>query len=90
VLQVANELLCAVPAGCKSNDVQIVYTPWGNLKKTASMDVGQVRQSAAAVSRTYRECDAATCLMLQQECESLISYKCARCEGACGCRAAQR
>ncbi|KAF6262738.1 DUF814-domain-containing protein [Scenedesmus sp. NREL 46B-D3] len=28
--------------GCKSNDVQIVYTPWGNLKKTASMDVGQV------------------------------------------------
>eukprot|EP00882_Tetradesmus_deserticola_P026559 GHRQ01029310.1.p2 GENE.GHRQ01029310.1~~GHRQ01029310.1.p2 ORF type:complete len:120 (+),score=33.48 GHRQ01029310.1:1033-1392(+) len=28
--------------GCKSNDVQIVYTPWGNLKKTASMEVGQV------------------------------------------------
>jgi hypothetical protein len=42
VLQAANEVLCAVLAGCKSNDVQIVYTPWGNLKKTASMDVGQV------------------------------------------------
>eukprot|EP00878_Enallax_costatus_P022285 GHUV01023630.1.p1 GENE.GHUV01023630.1~~GHUV01023630.1.p1 ORF type:complete len:201 (+),score=28.94 GHUV01023630.1:190-792(+) len=28
--------------GCKSNDVTIVYTPWSNLKKTASMDVGQV------------------------------------------------
>ncbi|WIA37859.1 hypothetical protein OEZ86_014708 [Tetradesmus obliquus] len=28
--------------GCKSNDVTIVYTPWANLKKTASMDVGQV------------------------------------------------
>jgi hypothetical protein len=37
-------MLCVapVPAGCKSSDVQIVYTPWGNLKKTASMDVGQV------------------------------------------------
>jgi len=28
--------------GCKQNNVGIVYTPWGNLKKTASMDVGQV------------------------------------------------
>lgn len=24
------------------NDLRIVYTPWGNLKKTAGMDVGQV------------------------------------------------
>jgi len=28
--------------GNKMNDVDIVYTPWSNLKKTASMDVGQV------------------------------------------------
>lgn len=28
--------------GNKMNDVEIVYTPWTNLKKTASMDVGQV------------------------------------------------
>lgn len=28
--------------GNKMNDVEIVYTPWANLKKTASMDVGQV------------------------------------------------
>lgn len=28
--------------GNKMNDVEIVYTPAGNLKKTASMDVGQV------------------------------------------------
>lgn len=28
--------------GNKMNDVEIVYTPWSNLKKTASMDVGQV------------------------------------------------
>lgn len=24
------------------NNVDVVYTPWQNLKKTASMDVGQV------------------------------------------------
>jgi len=28
--------------GCKTNNVTIVYTPWANLKKTASMDVAQV------------------------------------------------
>lgn len=28
--------------GNKQNNVDIVYTPWSNLKKTASMDVGQV------------------------------------------------
>lgn len=28
--------------GNKMNDVEIVYTPWINLKKTASMEVGQV------------------------------------------------
>lgn len=28
--------------GNKMNDVEIVYTPWSNLKKTASMEVGQV------------------------------------------------
>ena len=29
--------------GCKLNNVSIVYTPWANLRKTASMEVGQVR-----------------------------------------------
>lgn len=28
--------------GCKENNVNIVYTPWANLKKTGDMDVGQV------------------------------------------------
>lgn len=28
--------------GCKQNNVAVVYTPWANLKKTGSMDVGQV------------------------------------------------
>ncbi|XP_060549099.1 coiled-coil domain-containing protein 25 isoform X1 [Pantherophis guttatus] len=28
--------------GCKMNNVNIVYTPWANLKKTADMDVGQI------------------------------------------------
>nr|ACO51857.1 Coiled-coil domain-containing protein 25 [Aquarana catesbeiana] len=28
--------------GCKMNSINIVYTPWSNLKKTADMDVGQI------------------------------------------------
>ena len=32
--------------GNKENDVDIVYTPWSNLKKTPSMEVGQVRNAA--------------------------------------------
>jgi hypothetical protein len=28
--------------GCKASSVDIVYTPWRNLKKTPSMEVGQV------------------------------------------------
>ncbi|XP_016324750.1 coiled-coil domain-containing protein 25-like isoform X4 [Sinocyclocheilus anshuiensis] len=28
--------------GCKMNNINVVYTPWGNLKKTADMDVGQI------------------------------------------------
>ncbi|XP_051581109.1 coiled-coil domain-containing protein 25-like isoform X2 [Myxocyprinus asiaticus] len=28
--------------GCKMNNINIVYTPWSNLKKTADMDVGQI------------------------------------------------
>ncbi|KAL1775789.1 coiled-coil domain-containing protein 25 isoform X2 [Sigmodon hispidus] len=28
--------------GCKTNNVNVVYTPWSNLKKTADMDVGQI------------------------------------------------
>jgi hypothetical protein len=28
--------------GCKQNNVDIVYTKWSNLKKTADMDVGQI------------------------------------------------
>lgn len=28
--------------GCKLNEVTVVYTPWTNLKKTGSMEVGQV------------------------------------------------
>lgn len=29
-------------AGNKVNNIDVVYTPWYNLKKTPSMDVGQV------------------------------------------------
>ena len=30
------------PQGNKMNNVDVVYTPWCNLRKTAGMDVGQV------------------------------------------------
>lgn len=38
---VAEELQCG-GLGNKQNNVDVVYTPWSNLKKTPSMDVGQV------------------------------------------------
>lgn len=44
------------PLGCKMNNVNVVYTPWTNLKKTADMDVGQIgfhRQKDVSVC-TYR------------------------------------
>ncbi|KAK6488535.1 coiled-coil domain-containing protein 25-like [Huso huso] len=28
--------------GCKMNNINVVYTPWTNLKKTGGMDVGQI------------------------------------------------
>ncbi|KAE8605665.1 hypothetical protein XENTR_v10015271 [Xenopus tropicalis] len=28
--------------GCKMNNINVVYTPWANLKKTADMDIGQI------------------------------------------------
>eukprot|EP01024_Parvocaulis_polyphysoides_P050210 TRINITY_DN4888_c2_g1_i1.p2 TRINITY_DN4888_c2_g1~~TRINITY_DN4888_c2_g1_i1.p2 ORF type:complete len:217 (+),score=28.40 TRINITY_DN4888_c2_g1_i1:125-775(+) len=28
--------------GCKMNNIDVIYTPWSNLKKSASMEVGQV------------------------------------------------
>ncbi|KAF3685652.1 Coiled-coil domain-containing protein 25 [Capsicum annuum] len=40
--------------GNKVNNVDIVYTPWQNLKKTASMDVGQVSFHNPKMVRTVR------------------------------------
>ncbi|KAL2454797.1 hypothetical protein Adt_47699 [Abeliophyllum distichum] len=40
--------------GNKVNNVDIVYTPWQNLKKTASMDVGQVGFYNQKMVRTVR------------------------------------
>lgn len=40
--------------GNKVNNVDVVYTPWSNLKKTASMDVGQVGFHSSKVVRTVR------------------------------------
>ena len=34
--------------GCKENNIDIVYTKWNNLKKSADMVVGQVRGSSSA------------------------------------------
>ncbi|RXH91848.1 hypothetical protein DVH24_020871 [Malus domestica] len=38
----------------KVNNVDVVYTPWSNLKKTASMDVGQVGFYNSKMVRTVR------------------------------------
>ncbi|CAA2997896.1 coiled-coil domain-containing protein 25-like [Olea europaea var. sylvestris] len=40
--------------GNKVNDVDVVYTPWQNLKKTASMDVGQVGFHNPRMVRTVK------------------------------------
>ncbi|PIA64971.1 hypothetical protein AQUCO_00100442v1 [Aquilegia coerulea] len=40
--------------GNKVNNVDVVYTPWYNLKKTASMDVGQVGFHNSKMVRTVR------------------------------------
>lgn len=41
-------------AGNKVNNIDVVYTPWANLKKTPSMDVGQVGfHNNKAVSLVY-------------------------------------
>ncbi|GAB2284856.1 hypothetical protein Dimus_019309 [Dionaea muscipula] len=40
--------------GNKVNDIDVVYTPWSNLKKTASMDVGQVGFHNSKMVRTVR------------------------------------
>ncbi|XP_049377897.1 uncharacterized protein LOC125842621 [Solanum stenotomum] len=40
--------------GNKVNNVDVVYTPWQNLKKTASMDVGQVSFHNPKMVRTVR------------------------------------
>ncbi|KAJ0031982.1 hypothetical protein Pint_12796 [Pistacia integerrima] len=41
-------------AGNKVNNIDVVYTPWSNLKKTASMDVGQVGFHNSKMVRTVR------------------------------------
>lgn len=40
--------------GNKVNNIDVVYTPWSNLKKTASMDVGQIGFHNPKMVRTVR------------------------------------
>ncbi|XP_050364001.1 uncharacterized protein LOC126782736 [Argentina anserina] len=40
--------------GNKVNNIDVVYTPWSNLKKTASMDVGQVGFYSSKNVRTVK------------------------------------
>ena len=42
--------------GSKLARVDVVYTPWANLRKTASMAVGQARAARAAVVRVVTAC----------------------------------
>jgi hypothetical protein len=41
-------------AGSKLNNVTIVYTPWSNLRKAASMDVGQVGFVSEKLVKKYK------------------------------------
>ncbi|XP_039018419.1 coiled-coil domain-containing protein 25-like isoform X2 [Hibiscus syriacus] len=43
-----------ISEGNKVNNVDVVYTPWSNLKKTPSMDVGQVGFHNSKMVRTVR------------------------------------
>ncbi|OWM86625.1 hypothetical protein CDL15_Pgr015660 [Punica granatum] len=43
-----------ISEGNKVNSVDVVYTPWSNLKKTASMDVGQVGFHNPKMVRTVK------------------------------------
>ncbi|KAH7574227.1 hypothetical protein JRO89_XS03G0268500 [Xanthoceras sorbifolium] len=43
-----------ISEGNKVNNIDVVYTPWSNLKKTASMDVGQVGFHNSKMVRTVR------------------------------------
>uniref|UniRef100_A0A2N9J1J6 NFACT RNA-binding domain-containing protein n=1 Tax=Fagus sylvatica TaxID=28930 RepID=A0A2N9J1J6_FAGSY len=43
-----------ISEGNKVNNIDVVYTPWSNLKKTASMDVGQVGFHNPKMVRTVR------------------------------------
>ena len=40
--------------GCKLNNVSVVYTLWANLRKTASMEVGQVRSTGRRLVARFR------------------------------------
>ena len=40
--------------GCKLNDIDVVYTPWNNLKKTGEMVVGQVGFFSNKAVKKYR------------------------------------
>ncbi|KAJ6354547.1 hypothetical protein OIU77_005203 [Salix suchowensis] len=43
-----------ISEGNKVNNIDVVYTPWANLKKTASMDAGQVGFHNSKMVRTVR------------------------------------
>ncbi|CAL5431567.1 unnamed protein product [Camellia sinensis] len=53
-IQVFREDSFVTSLGNKVNNVDVVYTPWQNLKKTASMDVGQVGFHNPKMVRTVR------------------------------------
>lgn len=41
-MQMCLNLMRCMFSGCKMNNINVVYTPWANLKKTGDMDVGQI------------------------------------------------
>jgi hypothetical protein len=54
VVLVTCVMVSSFDVGNKVNNIDVVYTPWYNLKKTPSMDVGQVGfHNPKLVSQSY-------------------------------------
>lgn len=51
--------------GNKLNNITVVYTPWANLKKTQSMDVGQVNATQHDISASLLGvCHVLCCILM--------------------------
>ena len=79
--------------GNKKNNVDIIYTPWSNLKKTQGMEIGEVSFHRSNQVRRFHieKKDNATINRLQKtKTEHIIDYAQERISRARGLRALQK